>query len=207
MRTDLVLSPFGTRGRRGARRGAAADAGGFEVLWTYDHFGGAVVGAPWSRHPFVTLGAVAAVTERIGLGVLVANASNRHPAQLASAINTLQSLAPGRVCCGVGSGTAATSPFAVEQHAIGRTPAPAVVRREHLRETIACLRAIWQNQPTTAPGCAPTLRSPWSTARRSPRSSSAAGARRSFASPRRSPTASTSSTARSSARSSAWPAS
>jgi alkanesulfonate monooxygenase SsuD/methylene tetrahydromethanopterin reductase-like flavin-dependent oxidoreductase (luciferase family) len=147
MRTDLVLSPFGTRGGEVLAAARAADAGGFDVLWTYDHFGGAVVGAPWSRHPFVTLGAVAAVTERIGLGVLVANASNRHPAQLASAINTLQSLAPGRVCCGVGSGTAGTSPFAVEQHAIGRTPAPAPVRREHLRETIACLRAIWQNQP------------------------------------------------------------
>src|SRR3954453_13834612 len=147
MRTDLVLSPFGTHGAHVLAAARAADAGGFDVLWTYDHFGGAVVGAPWSRHPFVNLGAVAAATERAGLGVVVPNASNRHPAQLASALNTLQSLAPGRVYCGVGSGTAASSPFAVEQHAIGRTPASAAVRREHLRETIACLRAIWHNRP------------------------------------------------------------
>ena len=113
----------------------------------------------------MTLGAVAAVTERIGLGVLVANASNRHPAQLASAINTLESLAPARVWCGVGSGTAATSPFAVEQHAIGRTPASAAAVREHLRGTIACLRAIWSNQPYRCAWMrASILRSAWSTA-------------------------------------------
>ena len=67
-------------------------------------------GARWSRDPFVTLGAIAAVTERIGLGVLVANVANRHPGAARLGVNTLQSLAPGRVWCGVGVGHGRSQP-------------------------------------------------------------------------------------------------
>ena len=104
MLTDLVLVPFGASLDEMLAAAQTADAGGFDTVWTYDHFSGLVQGAPWSRDPFVTLGAIAATTERVNVGVLVANVANRHPAQLACAVNSLQSLAPGRVLLGVGAG-------------------------------------------------------------------------------------------------------
>ena len=83
--TDLVLVPFGASLDEVLAAAQAVDRGGFDTVWTYDHFSGLVQGAPWSRDPFVTLGAIAATTERVNLGVLVANVANRHPAQLACA--------------------------------------------------------------------------------------------------------------------------
>ena len=120
MKTDLVLAPFGASAGELLAAARAADAGGFDTVWTYDHFSGLVQSAPWSRDPFVTLAAIAATTERINVGVLVANVANRHPAQLACAVNSLQSLAPGRVLLGVGAGTAASSEWSAEAAAIGR---------------------------------------------------------------------------------------
>jgi alkanesulfonate monooxygenase SsuD/methylene tetrahydromethanopterin reductase-like flavin-dependent oxidoreductase (luciferase family) len=79
--------------------------------------------------------------------VLVANIVNRHPAQLASAVNSLQSLAPGRVVLGVGSGAAPGSRFAVEHDAIGTELADTASRRRHLRDYIGALRAIWAGSP------------------------------------------------------------
>ena len=145
MKTDLVLSSFNADLRAAVDLAAAVDeVGGIDGLWAYDHFSGGMVGAKWSRHPFVALGAMAAVTGRVRIGPLVANMVNRHPAQLASAINSLQSLAPGRVTCGVGAGAAPGSRFAAEHSAIGRTLATRADRASQLIETIESLRAIWR---------------------------------------------------------------
>ena len=141
--TDLVLSPFDAAVPAMLDAARVADAGGFEALWTFDHFAGGMLAKRWSRDPFVVLGAIASVTHRIGLGVLVANMVNRHPAQLASAVSSLQSLAPGRVRCGLGTGAAPGTRFAGEQEGIGRRPAPAAERRRQLVETIAALRLLW----------------------------------------------------------------
>ena len=142
MRTDLVLSPFGADPAEFVAAARVAD-GGFDGLCTYDHFSGAIAGKPWSRDPWVLLGATAPATARVRLGVLVANVYNRHPAQLASAVSTLQALAPGRVMCGVGAGAAPGSRFAVEHELIGRDLDDASARRKRLAETIDELRAIW----------------------------------------------------------------
>jgi alkanesulfonate monooxygenase SsuD/methylene tetrahydromethanopterin reductase-like flavin-dependent oxidoreductase (luciferase family) len=143
MRHDLVLSAFGASVPELVDAAVVADAAGFDGVWVFDHFSGAMLGRPWSREPFVVLGAIAARTERITLGPLVANIGNRHPAQLASAVNSLQSLAPGRALCGVGSGAAAGTRFAGEIEMIGRPIPGAAERRGRLVETIECLRAIW----------------------------------------------------------------
>jgi alkanesulfonate monooxygenase SsuD/methylene tetrahydromethanopterin reductase-like flavin-dependent oxidoreductase (luciferase family) len=146
VRTDLVLVPFGASLDGMLAAAQIADRGGFDTVWTYDHFSGLVQGAPWSRDPFVTLGAIAATTERINVGVLVANIANRHPAQLACAVNSLQSLAPQRVLLGIGAGTAASSEWSAEAAAIGRTVADAATRRSMLAESIVALRAIWAGE-------------------------------------------------------------
>jgi alkanesulfonate monooxygenase SsuD/methylene tetrahydromethanopterin reductase-like flavin-dependent oxidoreductase (luciferase family) len=144
--TDLVLVPFGAAVDELVTAAQVADRGGFDSVWMYDHFSGLVQNAPWSRDPFVTLGAIAATTERINVGVLVANVANRHPAQLACAVNSLQSLAPGRAVLGIGAGSAARSEWSAESAAIGRVVADAATRRDVLAESIVAVRAIWAGE-------------------------------------------------------------
>ena len=146
LKTDLVLAPFDSGIDDIVDAARAADGGGIDTIWTYDHFSGLVTGRRWSRDPWVALAAVAARTERINVGVLVANVANRHPAQLACAVNSLQSLAPGRVLLGVGAGAAAGTRWSSESDAIGRSVAAADERRALLIESIAALRAIWNNE-------------------------------------------------------------
>lgn len=147
MDTDLVFDPFG------ADMGDMIDAarlvdtiGGFGRIWVFDHFSGSMVGAPWSRDPFVALGAIASSTRHVGLGVLVANIANRHPAQLASAINTVQAVAPNRVVCGLGAGSGPGTRFATEQTAIGKRLADGPTRRVALAEYTQALRQLWAGQ-------------------------------------------------------------
>ena len=83
----------------------AAEAGGFDSVWTSDHF------QPW-RHTdghapnaLVWLGAAAQATDRVTLGTSVLTPSFRYnPAVVAQAFATLGCLAPGRVILGVGTG-------------------------------------------------------------------------------------------------------
>jgi coenzyme F420-dependent glucose-6-phosphate dehydrogenase len=83
----------------------AAEAAGFESVWTSDHF------QPW-RHTdghapnaLVWLGAAAQATRRVTLGTSVLTPSFRYnPAVVAQAFATLGCLAPGRVILGVGTG-------------------------------------------------------------------------------------------------------
>lgn len=145
MLTDLVVNPFGAHLPDMIALARAADETEIGALWVTDHFSGAVVDAGWSRDPFVCLGAMAAVTDRVDLGVLVANITNRHPVQLASAVNSVQSIAPGRVRLGVGSGAAPGSRFAIEHDMIGKVLGDSDTRRRHLRDTVAALRAVWSD--------------------------------------------------------------
>ena len=56
------------------------------------------------RDPWMTLGAVARATSTIRLGTWVSNPVSRHPVATASAMATLEDLAPGRTYFGIGSG-------------------------------------------------------------------------------------------------------
>lgn len=143
MIVDFVLNPFGAEMADLVEMAKAADDADVGAVWVSDHFSGHVVGAPWSRDPLVCLGAMAAVTAEVDVGLLVANAYNRHPVQLASAINSLQSLAPGRVRLGIGSGAAPGSRFASEHDMIGRRLEDLPTRRQHLADSIEALCALW----------------------------------------------------------------
>ena len=148
MRVDLLLSPFGRDVDELVTAARTADDAAVRTVWVPDHFSGTIFGAEFTRHPFVCLGAMAAVTERVDLGILVANMVNRHPVQLASAINSLQSLAPGRIRLGLGSGAAPASRFAGEHEMIGRKLLPAGDRRSLLDDYLGALRAIWGRAPS-----------------------------------------------------------
>ena len=146
MLIDLAVNPFEAHVGDMVAMAVAAERAGYAAVWVPDHFSGAVVDRRWSRDPFVCLGAMAAATSSIDLGVLVANMRNRHPAQLAAAINSLQSLAPGRIRLGIGSGAVPDSRFAVEHEAIGTDLGTVTERRAMLGESIGVLRAIWAGE-------------------------------------------------------------
>jgi alkanesulfonate monooxygenase SsuD/methylene tetrahydromethanopterin reductase-like flavin-dependent oxidoreductase (luciferase family) len=150
VKLDLAINPFDAELPDMIRLAQAAGEHGASAVWVADHFSGAIVGKRWSRDPFVCLGAIAATTTGIDIGLLVANMMNRHPAQLAAAVNTLQSVASGRVRLGVGSGAAPGSRFASEHDAIGTQLGAAGERRATLIDTIAALRKIWAADPDHA---------------------------------------------------------
>ena len=63
-----------------------------------------VADAFWWRDVWLLLGQVAAATERIELGPAMTNPYMRHRFHTASALATLQEMAPGRVFCGIAAG-------------------------------------------------------------------------------------------------------
>ncbi len=63
-----------------------------------------VADAFWWRDVWMLLAAVAAATERIEIGPAMTNPYLRHRFHTASALATLQEMAPGRVFCGISAG-------------------------------------------------------------------------------------------------------
>lgn len=81
------------------------DAGGFDAIWVGEHLlyrEGDTVAGPWEA--WTTLAAVAAVTERVTLGPLVAAVPFHHPAVLAKRAATLHEISGGRLVMAVGAG-------------------------------------------------------------------------------------------------------
>ncbi len=74
-----------------------AESLGYERVWAYDS--PALYGDVW-----VALARVAESTDRIGVGTAVAVPSLRHPMATASAIATIEELAPGRLSVAFGTG-------------------------------------------------------------------------------------------------------
>jgi 5,10-methylenetetrahydromethanopterin reductase len=74
-----------------------AESLGYERVWVYDS--PALYGDVW-----VALARVAEATDRIGVGTGVAVPSLRHPVVTASAIATIEELAPGRLAVAFGTG-------------------------------------------------------------------------------------------------------
>jgi alkanesulfonate monooxygenase SsuD/methylene tetrahydromethanopterin reductase-like flavin-dependent oxidoreductase (luciferase family) len=78
-----------------------AEASGFPGIWVGDSLGR---GRPtWD--PLVELAAIAAVTERVELGIAVLQVSLRHPIELAHRVQSVQALSGNRLRLGVGSGS------------------------------------------------------------------------------------------------------
>ncbi|MXY10247.1 MAG: LLM class flavin-dependent oxidoreductase [Acidimicrobiaceae bacterium] len=92
-----------------------------------------VADAFWWRDVWMLLGRVAAATERIKLGPAMTNPYLRHRFHTASALATLQEMAPGRVFCGIAAGGSEVTAAA----RISRRDAPAMVT-----ELVAFLREV-----------------------------------------------------------------
>ncbi len=82
-----------------------AEAAGFDSIWVGDHLlYDLPVGArgPWEA--WTTLAALAAVTERVELGPLVASAGFHEPTMLAKQAATIDAISGGRLIVGLGAG-------------------------------------------------------------------------------------------------------
>jgi 5,10-methylenetetrahydromethanopterin reductase len=86
--------PPGPRARDLARR---AEALGYDRIWLFDS-------AALYEDVWIHLALIAEATERIGLGTAVLVPNLRHVMTTASAIATIDRLAPGRLACALGTG-------------------------------------------------------------------------------------------------------
>jgi len=121
-----------------------AEADGYDTTWVFDHFDGTMVhGDRPMLECFTLLGALAAATTTIGLGTLVANVANRHPAVLAAAASSVQRISGGRFTLGLGAGTAPGSKWSGE-HVSRGIPLQAGIDDRHLAviEQIAAMRDL-----------------------------------------------------------------
>jgi len=120
------------------RNACRAEDAGFEFVSISDHF------HPWvsaqGHGPFVwsVLGAIAASTERLRVGVGVTCPIIRiHPAILAQATATTSLLFEGRFFFGVGTGEA------LNEHVLGHRWPPPDVRLAMLEEAVEIIRSLW----------------------------------------------------------------
>ena len=124
--------PMGTEAARMgpllSRLARAADEGGFDSLWTMDHFFQIPITGQPPEAPlleaYAVLAFLAAETERIRLGTMVTCVVYRHPGVLIKAVTSIDVLSGGRVIFGVGAG----APF--NELPPGRSP-PNTLQRPH----------------------------------------------------------------------------
>jgi F420-dependent oxidoreductase-like protein len=126
--------------RETAQIAEQAGVHGFSVM---DHFfqmdGTGPAGQPMLE-AYTTLGHVAAVTERMRLGVLVTGVMYRYPGLLAKTVTTLDVLSSGRALLGIGA-----SWYEREQRGLGVPVVPVAERFERLEETLRICLQMWSD--------------------------------------------------------------
>jgi F420-dependent oxidoreductase-like protein len=119
----------------------AAEAAGFDSLWTMDHLHQiATVGSPDEPilEAYTTLAALATVTSAARLGVLVTAVGFRNPALLAKMVTTIDVISGGRAVLGIGAGW-----HEEEYRAYGLDYPPPGRRLAQLAEAVQICRAMF----------------------------------------------------------------
>lgn len=120
-----------------------ADEGGVSWFTVMDHyFQMEMLGGPSEPmlEGYTTLGYLAAVTERLRLGLLVTGTTYRHPGLLAKIVSTLDVLSDGRAMLGIGAAW-----YDREHHGLGVPFPPTAERFERLEETLQVCRQMWSD--------------------------------------------------------------
>ena len=121
--------------------GRAAEAAGFASIWVMDHFLQIPqAGREWEDmlDSYTTLGFLAGVTERVGLGALVTGITYRNIAHLGKIVATLDVLSGGRAWCGLGAA------WFGREHTVYGWDFPPVARRYALLEdALELLPLLW----------------------------------------------------------------
>jgi F420-dependent oxidoreductase-like protein len=140
---DWPGSPENT-GPKLAEIAKTADNAGFYSLWLMDHFfqvGHGSFGPPEAPmlEGYTTLSYMAAVTERIKLGLMVTGNIYRHPGILIKTVTTLDILSGGRAYLGIGTGW-----YEREAKGLG-VPLPSTGSEwfERLEETLQIAKHMW----------------------------------------------------------------
>jgi F420-dependent oxidoreductase-like protein len=166
VRISLSITQFswtgGAAGLRShlSRIAAAADAAGLDTVWLPDH----LIQADPSSTPdsemleaATALGFLAAQTERVRLGTMVAGVTYRPPAILIKAVTTLDVLSGGRAWLGIGAGY-----HEGEARAMGLDLPPVAERFERLEETLRLALQMWSGSDEAFVGCHYRLERPLS---------------------------------------------
>ena len=128
-------------------RARRAEEMGFGCVWIPDHFVNGLRPEDEWFEAWTTLGALAAVTERIRLGTLVSSITLRNPSLLARAATTLDHISLGRLELGIGAAGSTTD------HAMTGIPArTGAERSERLEETVAIVRDLLTDGRAEAAG-------------------------------------------------------
>src|ERR687895_1932827 len=89
-----------------ARMATTAEARGYDSIWVGDHLiyrdGEKAPRGPWEA--WTVMAAIAAITERVEIGPLVACTSFHNPAMIAKKAATLEEVSGGRLILGLGAG-------------------------------------------------------------------------------------------------------
>ena len=150
---------------------------GYHHLWVYDHL-------TWRRYrdrawhgiyPWLT--GIAASTERIRVGTMVANPNIRHPVILAKDAMTIDHVSGGRLTLGIGAGGTGFDATALGQHEL--TPGQRIERLTEFATVVGGLlngdltnhdgRWYTVNEARMNPGCVQMPRVPLALAGRGPR--------------------------------------
>src|SRR5215470_15059282 len=128
MRYGLAIPPCGDV-RKIATLAARAEQLGYNALWIPD--------AQLLWHDvFVTMALVADRTSRIRIASGVSSTDTRHATVVASAANTLNEIAPGRIILGLGTGAGLG-------HLIGMPPTTRAALRRDIAQVRALLAGEW----------------------------------------------------------------
>lgn len=128
--------------RTAVRLAVEAEEAGWDGLFVWDHV---MWRPPVERvaDPWITLSAMAAVTDRIRLGPMVTPLARRRPIKVARETASLDQLSGGRLTLGVGLGS---DRFGGEWSKTGEEQIDRV-RAEMLDESLDVLRAAWSGEP------------------------------------------------------------
>ena len=125
---------------------AMAEKGGFESVFTSDHF------MPWfdtrahGGFAWEWLAACAATTKKMKVGTGVTAPDRYHPGLIAQAFATLDDMFPGRVILGLGAGEAMNStPLGIDFPVPGQ-------REERLKEALEIITRLWKGEFLDYPG-------------------------------------------------------
>lgn len=133
-----------------AQLARATEQSGFDSLWLMDHFEQIpYLGAPTDPMPeaYTLLGALAAVTSSISLGVLVTGVTHRHPAVVAKQATTLDVISGGRAILGLGAA------WHGEEHARLGIEFPSLPERlERLEDALRICKAMFVHDRATVAG-------------------------------------------------------
>jgi F420-dependent oxidoreductase-like protein len=121
---------------------------GFDTLWMNDHLLPSVgpSDAP-NFEGWTMLGAIAALTSHVRIGVMVSSNTFRHPVVLAKMATTVDHISEGRLILGIGSG------YFVQEHQVYGIPLHTPIRRaRQLEEALQVIRKLWTEDDASFAG-------------------------------------------------------